>query len=160
MPQAKIVAVVNQKGGPGKSTVAMVLAGTLGRRGFKVLAVDADPEQGSATRWAASASDDAPFPASIAGLGKMDAKLHREVQKFVANYDYIVIDCPPSANSLVAQSALLIADLALVPVVPSPLDLWAGIAIRKVIEAAATLNEQLTARLLINKRKPNTRLAR
>ena len=103
MPQAKIIAVVNQKGGPGKSTVAMVLAGTLGRRGSKVLVVDADPEQGSATRWVASASDEAPFPASIAGLGKTDAKLHREVQKFVADYDYIVIDCPPSVNSPVAQ---------------------------------------------------------
>ena len=66
---------------------------------------------------------------------------------------------PPSANSPVAQSALLIADLALVPVVPSPLDLWAGVAIRKVIEAAAALNKQLTARLLINRQKPNTRLA-
>ena len=61
MPQAKIIAVVNQKGGPGKSTVAMVLAGTLGRRGSKVLVVDADSEQGSATRWAASASDEAPL---------------------------------------------------------------------------------------------------
>ena len=159
MPHAKIIAIVNQKGGPGKSTVAMVLAGTLGRRGCKVLVVDADSEQGSATRWAASAPDDVPFPASIAGLGKTDAKLHREVQKFVADHDYIVIDCPPSANSPVAQSALLIADLALVPVVPSPLDLWAGVAISKVIDAAAALNEHLTARLLINRQKPNTRLA-
>ncbi len=159
MPHAKIIAIVNQKGGPGKSTVAMVLAGTLGRRGCKVLVVDADSEQGSATRWAASAPDDVPFPASIAGLGKTDAKLHREVQKFVADHDYILIDCPPSANSPVAQSALLIADLALVPVVPSPLDLWAGVAIRKVIDAAEALNEHLTARLLINRHKTNTRLA-
>ena len=158
MTQAKIIAVVNQKGGPGKTTIAMHLAGTLARRGSKVLVVDADP-QGTATRWAASASDEAPFPASIAGLADADEKLHREVRKFVFDYDFIVIDCPPSADSPVSQSALLIADLGLVPVIPSPPDLWAGIAIRKIIEAASGVNDQLQARLLINQRKPNTRLA-
>ena len=158
MNHSKIIAVVNQKGGPGKTTTVMNLAGTLARRGFKVLVVDADP-QGTATRWVASADDEAPFPASIAGLADADAKLHREVQKFVSDYDFIVIDCPPSADSLVSQSALLIADLGLVPVIPSPPDLWAGVAIRKVIEAAQAMNEHLQARLLINQRKPNTRLA-
>ena len=158
MTQAKIIAVVNQKGGTGKTTIAMHLAGTLARRGSKVLVVDADP-QGTATRWAASAADEAPFPASIAGLSDADAKLHREVQKFVSDYDFIVIDCPPSADSPVSQSALLIADVGLVPVIPSPPDLWAGVAIRKVIEAAAALNEHLEARILINQRKAGTRLA-
>ena len=158
MTQARIIAVVNQKGGPGKTTVAMHLAGTLARRGSKVLVVDADP-QGTATRWAASAPDETPFPASVAGLAKADEKVHREVKKFLSDYDFIVIDCPPSADSPVSHSALLIADLGLVPVIPSPPDLWAGVAIRKVIEAAAAVNEHLQARLLINQRKPNTRLA-
>ena len=44
MRQARIIAMVNQKGGPGKTTIAMHLAGTLARRGFKVLVVDADPQ--------------------------------------------------------------------------------------------------------------------
>jgi chromosome partitioning protein len=155
MRQARIIAMVNQKGGPGKTTIAMHLAGTLARRGFKVLVVDADP-QGTATRWAASAPDEAAFPASIAGLAGADVKLHREVKKFLTDYDFIVIDCPPSANSPVSQSALLIADLGLVPVIPSPPDLWAGVAIRKVIEATSSINEHLQARMLINQRKPNT----
>ena len=158
MRQARIIAMVNQKGGPGKTTIAMHLAGTLARRGFKVLVVDADP-QGTATRWAASAPDEAAFPISIAGLAGADVKLHSEVKKFFADYDFIVIDCPPSANSPVSQSALLIADLGLVPVIPSPPDLWAGVAIRKVIEATSSINEHLQARMLINQRKPNTRLA-
>ena len=158
MTQAKIIVLANQKGGPGKSTTCMQLAGSLARRGSKVLVVDADP-QGTATRWAASAPDDAPFPASIAGLSGAEGKIHREVKKFLSEYDYIIIDCPPSSDSPIAQSALLIADLVLVPVIPSPPDLWAGVAIRKVIEAACAVNEQLEARLLINQRKPNTRLA-
>ncbi|MHC5730941.1 MAG: AAA family ATPase, partial [Nostoc sp.] len=54
---AKIIAVVNQKGGSGKTTVSMQLAGAIARRSNKVLVVDADP-QGTATRWAASALDE------------------------------------------------------------------------------------------------------
>lgn len=158
MKPARIIALVNQKGGPGKTTIAMHLAGTLARRAFKVLVVDADP-QGTATRWASSAPADAGFPADVAGLGSADVKLHREVKKFFARYDFIVIDCPPSAESPVSQSALLIADLCLVPIIPSPPDLWAGVVIRKVIEAASSINRRLQARLLINQRKPNTRLA-
>ena len=61
---------------------------------MKVLVVDADP-QGTATRWAASAADDDPFPASVVGLAAANTKVHREVQKFANDYDYIIIDCPP-----------------------------------------------------------------
>ena len=83
------------------------------------MVVDADP-QGTATRWAASADDEAPFPASIVGLSAASSKVHREVKKFVNDYDMIVIDCPPAADSPVPQSALLVSDLALVPLIPSP----------------------------------------
>lgn len=156
---AKIIAVCNQKGGSGKTTVSMQLAGTLAKRGHKVLVVDADP-QGTATRWAASADDETPFPASVVGLSAANAKVHREVKKFVEDYDFIIIDCPPAADSPVPQSALLIADLAVVPVIPSPLDMWAAVGIRQVIENVSSLNEQLQARLVINQSQPNTNLTR
>jgi chromosome partitioning protein len=156
---AKIISVVNQKGGSGKTTVSMQLAGALARRAHKVLVVDADP-QGTATRWAASADDEQPFPASVVGLSAASTKVHREVRKFVDDYQYIIIDCPPAADSPVPQSALLISDLALVPIIPSPLDMWAAVAIRQVIENIGDINEALTARLLINQCQPNTTLAK
>lgn len=156
---AKIIAVCNQKGGSGKTTLSMQLAGTLARRKNKVLVVDADP-QGTATRWAASAGDDNPFPASVVGLSAASEKVHREVKKFVGDYDFIVIDCPPAADSPVPQSALLIADLALVPIIPSPLDLWASVGIRRVIENVRDINETLTARLVVNQCQPKTNLAK
>lgn len=156
---AKIIAVCNQKGGSGKTTVSMQLAGTLARRKNKVLVVDADP-QGTATRWAASAGDENPFPASVIGLSAASEKVHREVKKFVGDYDFIVIDCPPAADSPVPQSALLIADLALVPIIPSPLDLWASVGIRKVIENVGDINETLKARLVVNQCQPKTNLAK
>jgi chromosome partitioning protein len=157
--QAKIIAVVNQKGGAGKTTVAMQLAGTLGRRGYKVLVVDADP-QATSSRWAASADDSKPFPATVVGLSAAQGKLHREVKKLMTDYDYIVIDGPPAADSPIAQSALMIADLALVPVIPSPLDIWASVGIRKAIEDAAEINENLKSRLVVNQCQPNTSLTK
>ena len=155
---AQIIALVNQKGGPGKTTLTMHLAGALARRGAKVLIVDADP-QATATRWAATAPDETPFPAAVASLGNLKDRLHREIRKFIGDYDYLIIDCPPSADSPISQSALLVANLALVPVIPSPPDLWAGIAIRQVLQTVEAVNEGLQARLLINQRKPGTRLA-
>jgi chromosome partitioning protein len=155
---AKIIAVVNQKGGSGKTTISMQLAGAIARRGNRVLVVDADP-QGTATRWAASAEDDTPFPASVVGLSAASAKVHREVKKLVADYNYILIDCPPAADSPVPQSALLIADLALVPIIPSPLDMWAAVGIRQVIVNVSDINETLQSRLVLNQCQPNTTLA-
>lgn len=156
---AKIISVVNQKGGSGKTTLSMQLAGALARRGNKVLVVDADP-QGTATRWAASADDEKPFPASVVGLSAASAKVHREVKKFIGDYQYIIIDCPPAADSPVPQSALLIADLALVPLIPSPLDMWAAVGIRQVIENVGEINETLQSRLVINQCQPQTSLAK
>ena len=155
---AKVITICNQKGGPGKTTLTMQLAGTIARRGFKVLVVDADP-QGSATRWAASA-EEVPFPAPVVGLSVANAKVHREVQKLMDDYQIILIDCPPAVDSPIPQSALLISDLALVPIVPSPLDMWASVGIRQVIENAQHINETLQARLVLNQHQPNTTLAK
>lgn len=156
---AQIIAVVNQKGGAGKTTVSMQLAGTLGRRGRKVLVIDADP-QGTATRWAASAADEAPFPATISGLSAAGDKVHREAKKYVDDFELIVIDCPPAADSPVPQSALLIADVGLVPVVPSPLDLWASVGIGKVIDGLRDLNEALRPLIVVNQCQPQTAIAK
>ena len=54
---------------------------------------------------------------------------------------------------------MLVSDLALVPVIPSPPDLWAGVAIRQVLDDVMAVNETLVARLVVNQRKPHTRLA-
>lgn len=146
---AKVIAVANQKGGVGKTTVSMQLAGTLVRRGYRVLVVDADP-QGTAMRWAASAQDERPFPATVVGLAAAGNKLHREVVKLAEDYDYVIIDCPPAVESMNSRSALLIADLALVPVIPSPPDLWASAGIARLIEEASMVNNDLRSLLVLN----------
>ncbi len=156
---AKIISVTNRKGGCGKTTIAMPLGGTLSRHDRKVLIVDADP-QGTATRWAASAEDERPFPARVAGLAAAGGKVHREVQKSVEDFDDIIVDGPPALDSPVPQSALMIADLAIVPIIPSPADLWAAAGIRELIERIGVVNEALIGRLLMNMWQPNTSLSR
>ena len=146
---AKIITIANQKGGCGKTTLTMQLAGTLGKRGQSVLVIDADP-QGTAVRWAASAPDEQPFPARVVSLSAAGGKVHREAKKFIADYAYLLIDCPPAIDSPVPQSALLISDLALVPIIPSPADLWAATGIQKLIDLVMPVNEELQTRLVAN----------
>jgi len=155
----KIIVVCNQKGGSGKTSLSMLVGGTLALRKHKTLIVDADP-QGTATRWAASAEDEAPFPAAIAGLSAAGSKLHREVKKFVGEYEFIVIDCPPAVDSPVPQSALMVSDLALIPIVPSPPDLWAGRGIKALVDNVSSINETLLARLVANMVQTQTTLGK
>lgn len=154
---AKIISVGNQKGGAGKSTTTMQLAGTLSRRGFKVLVVDAD-QQATSTRWSAQA--DTPFPATVVGLAAAGSKLHREVQKFVNDYDFILVDCPPSVIDPTPQSAFLVSDLVLIPTRPSLPDIWAVKETLDLIEKAKTINEDVKVAILLNAKQPNTQLSK
>jgi chromosome partitioning protein len=159
MSGIKIVTVANQKGGCGKTTLTMGLAGTLGVRGHRVLVIDAD-SQATATRWAAAADDDAPFPATVIGLAATPDKLHREIRKHIhGGYDFIIVDCPPSLESPAPQSAMLVSDLVIVPVIPSPADLWATQGMKRLIEHASALNESLHAIMVANM-VPHTALGR
>ena len=154
---AKIIAIANQKGGPGKTTLTMNLAGTLSKRGFSVMVADTDP-QGSALRWSASAEEESPFPAVVSGLSQAGAKTHRELQKVFNQYDFILVDCPPAIDSPVPQSVLLVSDLVLLPVIPSPVDLWAAQGIVQLIEQVEGLNGDLQARIIVNQAE-NTNLS-
>jgi chromosome partitioning protein len=153
---ARIIAVVNQKGGAGKSTLAMLLAGSLADDGKRVLVADADP-QNTSLRWATAGEG---FPAEVEDVSGED-KLHKHLKKRAEHYDYIVIDTPPAATAPVTASALRIAHLALVPVIPSPPDMWASLRIREAIQAAVEdRNPDLIARIVVNQAQLNTVLAR
>jgi chromosome partitioning protein len=120
---AKIISVFNQKGGAGKTTASCNLAGVLGLRGKKTLLVDLD-EQGTATLSVGAASDDSPFPAALSNLA-LSPRPDREIAKFVEDYEFIVIDCPPAIRSSAPSVALLISDLGLIPIGASGGNLWA-----------------------------------
>jgi chromosome partitioning protein len=152
----KIISICNQKGGCGKTTITMQLSGLLGKN-YKVLVIDADP-QATATRWAASAEENKLFPAHVVGLSAAGTKVHQEVKKFIGYYDYIFIDCPPAVDSNVPQSALLISNLAIVPIIPSPADLWASAGIETLINNMKDINDNLNAIMVPNMCQTNINL--
>ena len=152
---ATILTVANQKGGAGKTTVAVHLAGLLGGAGRKTLLVDSDA-QATAYRWCTAGSD---FPAAVVQMsGDGGAKLHEQLRRFVGDYEWIIVDTPPAVDSPAAQSALLVSDLAIVPVPPSPPDLWATVHIIQAIRTARVYNVGLRGFILLNQLKAGTLL--
>lgn len=146
---AKIITVFNQKGGAGKTMVSCSLAETLALKGHKSLLVDLDP-QGTATIWASMAAEDRPVKTTAINLSMMASSAHREIRKFVADYDYIVIDCPPAIQSVAPSVALLVSDLAIIPVGGSGGNLWAIEEAKKLAATAMANNETLKVRTLPN----------
>ncbi|WP_375678463.1 MULTISPECIES: ParA family partition ATPase [unclassified Bartonella] len=149
-----IIGLLNQKGGVGKTTLSVNLAASFARTGARVLLIDVDP-QGSALDWAA-AREDAPL-FSVIGLPR--ATVHKEITQIGYGYDHIIIDGPPRVTDL-ARSALMASDLVLIPVLPSPYDIWAADGIVKLIDEARVYKENLKSAFVINRKIVNTAIGR
>jgi chromosome partitioning protein len=148
-----IIALVGNKGGAGKTTLAINIATVLAHSA-KTALFDADP-QGSSLQWRAIAEDADAVPV-INAIGDVRETISRRGEEF----DHIFIDCPPSVDAVQTLEALRLSDLALIPVQPSPLDLWATVHIDHAIEQTRQINPGLAALLVINQLEPRTRLSR
>ncbi|MBD2054465.1 AAA family ATPase [Oculatella sp. FACHB-28] len=148
------LSIQNQKGGVGKTTLAIHISHVLALTRARVLLVDADP-QGSARDWAAAREDKPPF--SVIGLDR--PTLHRDLPPLAKDYDHVVIDGPPRVSDL-ARSAIIAADLVVVPIQPSPYDVWAANEVIKLIQEASVFKENLKSVFVINRRIVNTAIGR
>jgi chromosome partitioning protein len=149
-----IISVQNQKGGVGKTTLAIHISHALAAKGALVLLMDADP-QGSARDWAAAREGKPPF--TVVGLDR--PTIHRDLPEIAKNYDHVVIDGPPRVSEL-ARSAIAAADVVVIPVQPSPYDVWAAQEVIDLIKEASVFKENLKSVFAINRKIVNTAIGR
>jgi chromosome partitioning protein len=151
----KVVAVANTKGGVGKSTISGSLAWAFSNSSeSKVLLVDADP-QASITKWF-DLADSVPFDRMQLTTARV---LQQQLPRLRRQYDFILVDCPPMQGDVTA-AAVTQADLGLVPVQPSPLDILAYADLVPLLRQAQGFNATLKLRFVVNQLTPRTVLGK
>jgi chromosome partitioning protein len=151
---AMIIGLLNRKGGVGKTTIAINVAATLAVARLRVLLVDADP-QASALSWSSLRERDPLF--AVVGMAR--PTLHRELPVIAGKFDVVIIDGGPGVNDL-GRAAILASDLVLVPVQPSPYDVWAAAETVQQIRDARRFKDELKAAFIINRKITNTAIGR
>jgi len=146
-----VIAVLNQKGGSGKTTIATHLARALQLDGAEVLLVDSDP-QGSARDWAAVREDQ---PLTVVGIDR--PTIDRDIKQ-VARKDFVVIDGAPQAADL-AVSAIKAASFVLIPVQPSPYDIWAAADLVELVKQRIEVTDgKLQAAFVVSRAIKGTKI--
>jgi chromosome partitioning protein len=145
---------LNQKGGAGKTTLAVHVATVLAATGAKVLLLDAD-SQGSALDWSAARQRAPAF--TVVGLPK--PTVHKELPRLSEDYDHVVIDGPPRVAEI-TRSVIMASDLVAIPVQPSPYDVWAVKDVVELVKEARIYKEILKAVFVINRKIVNTAIGR
>jgi len=147
-----VIAFVGNKGGAGKTTLSVNLAAGLARYAETAI-VDADP-QGSSVHWYANADE-----LKVAPVFQAEPELLEQIENLRGQFAYVIADCPPSVHAPQTDAILRVADVVMVPVQPSPVDLWATVHIEQAIEEAKQVNPTLRAMLVVNQLESRSTLS-
>ncbi|HDY89250.1 MAG TPA: hypothetical protein ENH82_14180 [bacterium] len=148
-----VIAVVSVKGGTGKSTVTLNLAGTLSSEYKRILVVDADP-QGSIAKWSEIRKQEEP-----AVLIEPSPVVDKKIRKLTKQYDIVLFDSPPTFKKRM-RSVIQSADRLIIPVSPGLADFWSTQKLLDVYREEKEKRPKLDARLLISRIDKRTRLGR
>lgn len=149
-----IISILNQKGGVGKTTLAVNIARFYTKLGMKTLLVDSD-NQGSAQRWHERSGGEL-IDMTCLPMNTLD----KDILKYVANYPRIIIDGLPRISPLTICS-IKCADLILIPVHPSPYDIWATEdLVRNVKDKIMMSDGKTKAAFIVSKKITGTNVAR
>lgn len=150
---ALVIALVNQKGGAGKTTNTLNLAGAFTKLGYNVAIIDSD-SQGNTRDWKA-VNEDNPIPV----LGIDRPTIHTDI-KSLSRFDIVLIDGAPTVEAMSA-SAIKAADLAIIPVQPSPLDIWATADLVDMVKQRIEITDgKLQAAFLVSRVVSNTKIGK
>lgn len=150
----KVITVAQQKGGAGKTTIAAHLAVSLAQTGKRVAIIDIDP-QGSLTNW--HSIREKKFGIGYTGLNFTASagwRVESAISKLKHDFDFVVVDAPPHTDTE-SKTAIRASDLIIIPMQPSPTDLWAtGVT----IEFAKS--ENINAKILLNRFNPQSKITK
>ncbi|OOF41673.1 partition protein [Rodentibacter rarus] len=149
----KIISVLSQKGGSGKSTISINIARCLQLKGYNVVLIDTDP-QASAREWNALASDEFfPVYGCDKGISEKDIK---QLEKLA---DFVVIDGAPRIEKSMAD-AIRLSNFILIPLKPSQFDIWACKDSIELVQTRMQIDERLKAGLVLSQTNKQTNLTK
>jgi chromosome partitioning protein len=152
-----IISLVSQKGGVGKSSLAIAIAWELHARGSRVLLVDTDPQATARTAGELAAERGVEGPTTVV-LGK-DLSRPNQLPAMSKQFDHVVIDTPGKLSD-VTTPVLMVSDVTLVPIGPSPAELWSNTDTITIIQAAQeSFNTDLRAAVVFVRNEPKTVLS-
>lgn len=149
---AQVITIAQQKGGAGKTTLAAHLGVMLSEFGLNVAMIDVDP-QGSLSAWHKVRKQLGGDVAPLTFIQTNGEQLGSEIRRINDVHDFIIVDSPPHADTD-ARNAVAHSNLVIIPMQPSPLDLWATQATLKMARKA-----KIPVKMVLNRVNPQAKLS-